>query len=99
MWIQLAEVVHQAAPSDIFFRRNQDLQFVDRLPGSGEVRTTNMARRTDAPLPPGDEIFNSPDDAFYGGLQAGNDGIYGTMDDFYETTRYRTCPTKCSFRC
>ena len=74
------------APSDIYFRRNQDLQFVDRLPGSGEVRTTNMARRTDAPLPPGDEIFNSPDDAFYGGLQAGNDGIYGTMDDFYETT-------------
>jgi flagellin-like hook-associated protein FlgL len=74
------------APSDIYFRRNQDLQFVDRLPGSGEVRTTNMARRTDAPLPPGDEIFNSPDDAFYGGLQAGNDGIYGTMDDFYEST-------------
>ena len=75
-----------SSPSDIYFRRNQDLQFVDRLPGSGEVRTTNMARRTDAPLPPGDEIFNSPDDAFYGGLQAGNDGIYGTMDDFYETT-------------
>ena len=75
-----------SSPSDIFFRRNQDLQFVDRLPGSGEVRTTNMARRTDAPLPPGDEIFNSPDDAFYGGLQAGNDGIYGTMDDFYEST-------------
>jgi flagellin-like hook-associated protein FlgL len=74
------------APSDIYFRRNQNLQFVDRLPGSGEVRTTNMARRTDAPLPPGDEIFNSPDDAFYGGLQAGNDGIYGTMDDFYEST-------------
>ena len=40
-----------SSPSDIFFRRNQDLQFVDRLPGSGEVRTTNMARRTDAPLP------------------------------------------------
>jgi flagellin-like hook-associated protein FlgL len=75
-----------SSPSDIYFRRNQDLQFVDRLPGSGEVRTTNMARRTDAPLPPGDEIFNSPDDAFYGGLQAGNDGIYGTMDDFYEST-------------
>jgi flagellin-like hook-associated protein FlgL len=73
-------------PSDIYFRRNQDLQFVDRLPGSGEVRSTNMARRTDAPLPPGDEIFNSPDDAFYGGLQAGNDGIYGTMDDYYSST-------------
>ena len=74
------------APSDVYFRRNQDLQFVDRLPGSGEVRTSNMARRTDAPLPPGDEIFNSPDDAYYGGLQAGNDGIFGTMDDFYEST-------------
>ena len=21
----------------------------------------------------------------YGGLQAGNDGLYGTMDDYYET--------------
>ena len=58
---------------------------MDRLP-DGSVRTANMARRTDAPLPPGDEIFNSPDDAFYGGLQPGNDGIYGTMDDFYAST-------------
>jgi flagellin-like hook-associated protein FlgL len=72
-------------PDDIYFRPNQDLKFVDRLP-DGSVRTSNMARRTDAPLPPGDEIFNSPDDAFYGGLQPGNDGIYGTMDDFYATT-------------
>ena len=73
-------------PDDIYFRPNQDLKFVDRLSGSGDVRTSNMARRTDAPLPPGDEIFNSPDDAFFGGLQAGNDGIYGTMDDFYAST-------------
>ena len=58
---------------------------MDRLP-DGSVRTANMARRTDAPLPPGDEIFNSPDDAFFGGLQPGNDGIYGTMDDFYAST-------------
>ena len=72
-------------PDDVYFRPNQDLKFVDRLP-DGSVRTANMARRTDAPLPPGDEIFNSPDDAFYGGLQPGNDGIYGTMDDFYAST-------------
>ena len=73
-------------PDDIYFRPNQSLKFVDRLDGSGNVRAANMARRTDAPLPPGDEIFNSPDDAFFGGLQAGNDGIYGTMDDFYAST-------------
>ena len=72
-------------PDDVYFRPNQDLKFVDRLP-DGSVRTANMARRTDAPLPPGDEIFNSPDDAFYGGLQPDNDGIYGTMDDFYAST-------------
>jgi flagellin-like hook-associated protein FlgL len=72
-------------PDDIYFRPNQDLKFIDRLP-DGSVRTANMARRTDAPLPPGDEIFNSPDDAFYGGLQPGNDGIYGTLDDFYAST-------------
>jgi flagellin-like hook-associated protein FlgL len=73
-------------PDDIYFRPNKDLKFVDRLPGTGDVRTSNMARRTDAPLPPGDEIYNSPDDAFFGGLEAGNDGIYGTMDDFYAST-------------
>jgi flagellin-like hook-associated protein FlgL len=72
-------------PDDIYFRPNQELKFIDRLP-DGSVRTANMARRTDAPLPPGDEIFNSPDDAFFGGLQPGNDGIYGTMDDFYAST-------------
>jgi flagellin-like hook-associated protein FlgL len=72
-------------PDDIYFRPNQGLKFVDRLP-DGSVRTQNMARRTDAPLPPGDEIFNSSDDAFFGGLQPGNDGIYGTMDDFYSST-------------
>lgn len=72
-------------PDDIYFRPNQDLKFVDRLP-DGSVRTQNMARRTDAPLPPGDEIFNSPDDAYFGGLQPGNDGIYGTLDDYYAST-------------
>jgi flagellin-like hook-associated protein FlgL len=73
-------------PDDIYFRPNQNLKFVDRLTGTGDVRASNMARRTDSPKPPGDEIFNSPDDAFFGGLEAGNDGIYGTMDDFYAST-------------
>ena len=73
-------------PDDIYFRPNQDLKFIDRLPGSGEVRSANMARRTDSPTAPGDSIFNSPDDAFFGGLEPGNDGIYGTMDDFYAST-------------
>ena len=75
------------APSDVYFRPNESLSYVDRLP-SGEVRTTNVARRTDAPLPPGDEIYNSPDDAYYGGLQAGNDGLYGTMDDYYDAKAF-----------
>ena len=74
-------------PSEAYFRPNNDLQFVDRLP-SGEVRTTSTARRTDSPLPPGDEIFNSADDAFYGGLQAGNDGLFGTADDYYEAQAF-----------
>ena len=73
-------------PEGIFYRPNQNLEFVDRLPNSGTVRTNSVERRTDAPLPPGDEIFNSADDQFYGGLNAGNDGIYGTLDDFYATT-------------
>ena len=30
----------------------------------------------------GDGIFNTFDDQFYNALNAGNDGIYGTMDDF-----------------
>ena len=74
-------------PADAYFRPNEDLEFVDRLP-NGEVRTANMARRTDSPLPPGDEIFNSADDAFFGGLQAGNDGLYGTSDDYYEAQAF-----------
>jgi len=73
-------------PDGVFYRANQSLDYVDRLPNSGTVRTSTIARRTDSPLPPGDEIYNSQDDQFYGGLNAGNDGIYGTMDDFYATT-------------
>lgn len=75
-------------PDGVYYRPNQDLEFVDRLPNAGTVRTNRIERRTDAPLPPGDEIYNSQDDQFYGGLNAGNDGIYGTMDDFYSTTAY-----------
>ena len=74
-------------PADAYFRPNEDLEYVDRLP-NGEVRTISTARRTDSPLPPGDEIFNSADDAFYGGLQAGNDGLYGTSDDYYEAQAF-----------
>ena len=73
-------------PEGIYYRPNQDLNFVDRLPNSGTVRTNSVERRTDAPLPPGDEIYNSADDQFYGGINAGNDGIFGTLDDFYATT-------------
>ena len=73
-------------PEGIFYRPNQDLSFVDRLPNAGTVRTNSVERRTDAPLPPGDEIYNSADDQFYGGINAGNDGIFGTLDDFYSTT-------------
>jgi flagellin-like hook-associated protein FlgL len=50
------------------------------------VRTGGSERRTDSPLPPGDEIFGSADDSMYGGLNAGNDGIYGTADDYYAST-------------
>ena len=72
--------------SDIYYRPNQNLEYIDRLPDSGLVRTNSIERRSDSERYPGDEIFNSRDDQFYGGLNAGNDGIYGTMDDFYATT-------------
>ena len=49
-------------PEGIYYRPNQDLSFVDRLPNAGTVRTNSVERRTDAPLPPGDEIYNSADD-------------------------------------
>ena len=48
--------------------------------------TAGAERRTDAPMPPGDGIFNSADDQFFGGLASGNDGIYGTADDYYTAT-------------
>jgi flagellin-like hook-associated protein FlgL len=73
-------------PDGVYYRPNQSLEFADRLPNTGTVRTNSVERRTDSASPPGDEIFNSRDDQFYGGLNAGNDGIYGTTDDFYAST-------------
>jgi flagellin-like hook-associated protein FlgL len=71
---------------DVFYRPNESLEYTDRLPNSGTVRTNTIERRSDSARFPGDDIFNSRDDQFYGGLNAGNDGIYGTADDFYSTT-------------
>ena len=76
----------QNVPAGVYYKPGQNLEFVDRLSASGEVRTAGAERRTDAPLPPGDEIFGSADDQFYGGLNSGNDGIFGTADDYYAST-------------
>jgi len=73
-------------PSGVYYKPNESLEYVDRLSNSGMVRTGGSERRTDSPLPPGDEIFGSADDSMYGGLNAGNDGIYGTADDYYAST-------------
>jgi flagellin-like hook-associated protein FlgL len=73
-------------PSGVYYKPNQSLEFVDRLSNNGMVRTGGSERRTDSPLPPGDEIFGSADDSMYGGLNSGNDGIYGTADDYYAST-------------
>jgi flagellin-like hook-associated protein FlgL len=73
-------------PEGVYYKPNQDLEYTDRISDSGMVRTSGTERRTDASMPPGDEIYASADDQFYGGLNAGNDGIYGTADDFYATT-------------
>ena len=73
--------------SGVYYRPNQDLEFIDRLPDSGLVRTNSIERRTDPDLN-GDGIYNTNDDLFYGGLNPGSDGIYGTMDDFYSTTAF-----------
>ena len=70
-----------------FYAANQDLTFVDRLPDSGLVRTSGVERRGD-PMQNGDGVFNSLDDLMYNELNPGNDGVYGTMDDFYSATPY-----------
>ena len=71
----------------VYYKPNQSLEYIDRVPDSGSVRTNSIERRTDPNLG-ADEIYNSNDDLFYGGLNPGNDGIYGTMDDYYTTTAY-----------
>ena len=71
----------------VYYKPNQSLEYIDRVPDSGFVRTNSIERRTDPDLG-ADEIYNSNDDLFYGGLNPGNDGIYGTMDDYYTTTAY-----------
>jgi flagellin-like hook-associated protein FlgL len=77
----------QDLANGVYYKPNQDLEFIDRLPGSGIVRTNSIERRTD-PSMSADGILNSQDDLFYGGLNPGNDGIYGTMDDYYTTTAF-----------
>ena len=72
----------------VYYSPNEDLEFMDRLSGTGQVRTNSIERRTDPSLN-GDGIFNTQDDLFYGGLNSGNDGIYGTEDDYYSTTSFR----------
>ena len=71
----------------VYYKPNQNLEYIDRVPDSGSVRTNSIERRTDPDLG-ADEIYNSNDDLFYGGLNPGSDGIYGTMDDYYTTTAY-----------
>jgi flagellin-like hook-associated protein FlgL len=73
-------------PTSVYYRPNQELEHIDRLPDSGLARANSIARRTNAMTPPGDDIFNSADDMYHGGLDAGSDGIYGTADDFYAST-------------
>jgi len=71
----------------VYYKPDQNLEYIDRVPDSGLVRTNSIERRTDPDLG-ADEIYNSNDDLFYGGLNPGGDGIYGTMDDYYSTTAY-----------
>jgi flagellin-like hook-associated protein FlgL len=71
----------------VYYKPNEDLEFIDRLPNTGFVRTNSIERTTDPRLG-ADGIFNSNDDIIYAGLNPGNDGIYGTMDDYYTTTAF-----------
>ena len=71
----------------VYFKPNQSLSFIDRLPNTGLVRTNSIERRTD-PTIGADGVFNSQDDLFYEGLNSGSDGIYGTPDDYYSTTAF-----------
>jgi len=73
--------------SDVYYKPNQNLEYIDRLPDSGLVRTNSIERRTNPDLG-SDDIYNSNDDLYYGGLNPGSDGIYGTTDDYYSTTAF-----------
>lgn len=72
--------------SNAFYDANTELQFIDRLANSGMVRTNTIVRAKNPGSTSGDDIFRSADDLFYKGLHTGNDGIYGTSDDYYQTT-------------
>ncbi len=72
--------------SNAFYDANTELQYIDRLANSGMVRTNTIVRAKNPGSPSGDDIFRSADDLFYKGLHSGNDGIYGTSDDYYQTT-------------
>ena len=71
----------------VYYKPNEDLEFIDRLPNTGFVRTNSIERTTDPRLG-ADGIFNSNDDIIYAGLNPWNDGIYGTMEDYYTTTAF-----------
>ena len=73
-------------PEGVYYKPNQNLEYIDRLPDSGLVRTNSIERRGEPS--DSDNIYNSNDDLYYGGLNPGADGIYGTNDDVYATTRY-----------
>ena len=68
-----------------YYKPTKTSEYTDRI-RLWNGRTAAQSVELDAPMPPGDQIYASADDQFYGGLNAGNDGIYGTADDFYATT-------------
>jgi len=74
------------ADANAFYPANTNLAFVDRLPDSGMVRTNTIVRSKNTTLNTNDGIHNSGDDNWYKGLHSGNDGIYGTTDDYYSVT-------------
>lgn len=73
-------------PDSVYYKPNQSLEYIDRLPDSGLVRANSIERRGESS--DSDNIYNSNDDLYYGGLNPGADGIYGTNDDVYATTAY-----------
>ena len=74
------------ADPNVFYDANKDLKYIDRLPDSGMVRSNTIARQKNPDPSAGDDIYRTSDDIYYKGLNSGNDGVFGTSDDFYETT-------------